>query len=226
MPEEVNIDVIEEVVGIIEELTTSSIEIVEQVTETIEIVEGTIGSANSEIIQQIVEITEVTEENAESANIEILEQIIEVIESVQNGIQGPRGIPGVDGGGGDVPTPEFPIVDPKSYVDLAAGASVNLDSVIIDNAKTGKVQQITLSSSVAGKWTIKKSSGGIDTVLDVIFTGGNSGQNPTHEWEPPHRDYTSLTGNGTNTFYRVTATSLDAYNAANVYATYFIDEVT
>lgn len=121
--------------------------------------------------------------------------------------------------------PAFPVVDPKSSASLAAGNSVNLDSVVIPTGKSGKVQQITLSSSAACKWEIQKLTAGVPTTLDVIFTSGNSGQQPSHEWEPPHKDYAALVGNSVNTFFRVIAMSLDARNPANVYSTFFFDEV-
>lgn len=150
---------------------------------------------------------------------------------VSIGIQGPVGPPGATGpqgpagGTGEEEVPTFPIVDPKSSSNLAAGASVNLDSVVVANTKTGKVQQITLSSSAPCKWEIKKSSGGVDTTLDIILTSGNSGNMPSHEWEPPHKDYATLAGNGSNTFFRVAVTNLDARNQASVYVTFFFDEV-
>jgi hypothetical protein len=142
------------------------------------------------------------------------------------GSQGPPGPPGEDGlTGGDVPAPIFPIIDVKVASAVAAGASANLDSVIVANAKIGKIQQITLSSSAAYKWEIQSMTAGTPTSWDVIFTAGVSGNTPTHEWEPPHRDYTDLAGNGTNTFFRVVATNLDARNPANAYATFYFDEV-
>ena len=122
--------------------------------------------------------------------------------------------------------PVFPIVDPKTSASLAAGASANLDSVVVANLKIGKIQQITLSSSAACKWEIQKSTGGVATTLDIVFTSGFSGNSPTHEWEPPHKDYAELTGNGVTTFFRVVATNLDALHPANVYSTFMFDEVT
>lgn len=157
-----------------------------------------------------------------------LTTIVVASELLSEGIVGPPGPqgPAGSGSGGEEDVPTFPVTDPKTSANLAAGASVNLDSVVIPNAKTGKCSQVTLSSSVACKWELKKSTAGVDTTLDVIFTSGNTGNAPSHEWEPPHRDYASLAGNGVNTFFRVTATNLDAHNAANVYATFFFDEVT
>lgn len=145
------------------------------------------------------------------------------LELLSEGIMGPPGPPGEQGG--DVPTPTLPIVDPQSSSDLAAGDSVNLESTAIADGSAGKLQQITLSSSVPAKWVIKKSVSGVDTTLDVVFTSGNSGQTPSHEWEPPHQDYTEITGNGADIFFRVTATNLDARNAASVYVTFFINEI-
>jgi len=142
---------------------------------------------------------------------------------IAQGIAGPVG-PAGPAGGEDV-SPIFPIVDAKTASNLAAGASVHLDSVIVALFKIGKVQQITLSSSVACKWEVKKRTGGVDTALDTIFTSGFTGSSPTHEWEPPHRDYASLVGNGVDSVFRVTVTSLDGRNAANAYTTFMFDEV-
>ena len=121
--------------------------------------------------------------------------------------------------------PVFPIVDPHVTTDLAAGDAITIDSLIIAAGKTGKIQQITLSSSAACKWEIQKLTGGVPTVLDVIFTSGFTGNSPTHEWEPPHKNYAELPGNGVDTFFRVIPTNLDARNAAPAYVTYYLDEV-
>jgi hypothetical protein len=159
--------------------------------------------------------------------LEVTEEVVELTEIAYQGIPGPQGATGPPGPSGseEESMPIFPVVDPKSSTSLAAGASVNLDSVVIPTAKIGKVQQITLSSSAACKWEAQKLTAGVPTTLDVVFTSGNSGQQPSHEWEPPHKDYTALTGNSVNTFFRVVATNLDARNPANVYATFFFDEV-
>jgi hypothetical protein len=159
------------------------------------------------------------------ATYDVLEDVIEFIELGIQGPAGPQGDTGPMGPVGAEEVPTFPIVDPKSSTNLGAGTSVNIDSVAVSGTKTGKVQQITLSSSAPVKWEIKKSSLGVDTTMDVVFTSGNTGNSPTHEWEPPHRDYTQLVGNGTSAFFRVTATNLDASHAANVYATFYFDEV-
>lgn len=173
-----------------------------------------------EIIEQVVEIVE---EVAGYEAIEIINETAEIVEELRQGPPGPQGPAGESGG--DVPTPTLPIVDPQSSSDLAAGDSVNLDSTAIADGSAGKLQQITLSSSAPAKWVIKKSVSAVDTTLDVVFTSGNSGQTPSHEWEPPHQDYTEITGNGADIFFRVTATNLDARNAANVYVTFFINEI-
>ena len=127
--------------------------------------------------------------------------------------------------GGDAVTPTFPVVDLKIASALGAGVTETLDSVVIPNGKIAKVQQITLSSSAACKWEIQSSTVAVVTDLDVVFTSGVTGNTPTHEWEPPHRDYVELVGNGSNTFFRVSVTNLDARNPANAYVTFFFDEV-
>lgn len=152
-------------------------------------------------------------------------------EVVSVGIQGPSGPQGATGpqgpsGSEEEAMPTSPVRSHQTSSSLASGGSVNLDATAITNLKTGKVQQITLSSSAACKWVIKKSAGGSDTTLDIIFTGGVSSVNPSHEWEPPHKDYATQLGNGSTNFFRVTVTNLDANSPADVYATFFFDEVT
>ena len=171
-------------------------------------------------------IQQVTQESfSTSMGDTVLHEIV-TTELISQGVMGPRGPAGPPGAeGGDVPTPIFPIVDLKTAASLTAGAFTHLDSVIVAVGTSGKLQQVTLSSSAPCKWEVKMRTGGVDTALDVIFTSGNTGNVPTHEWEPPHRDYASLTGNGTDSLFRVTVTNLDARNAAAVYATFFFDEV-
>jgi hypothetical protein len=143
---------------------------------------------------------------------------------LSQGIVGPPGPAGAEGGG-EVAVPEFPIVDPQFVSSLAAGASANLDSVIIAANKIGKLQQITLSSSAACKWMIQKMTDGASTTLDIVFTSGFSGHAPTHEWEPPHKDYAELIGDGTTTFFRVMVVNLEGAFPVNCYCTYMFDEV-
>ena len=141
---------------------------------------------------------------------------------LSQGVIGPQGPAGT---GGDEMVPEFPIIDVKSSSSLGSGDSVNLDSVIVPDFKIGKVQQVTLSCSAAAKWVIQKMYNGVSTTLDIVFTSGLTGNAATYEWEPPHRDYAELTGDGTTTFYRVSTTNLDGRNPANVYVTFMFDEV-
>jgi hypothetical protein len=173
-------------------------------------------------VSEAITITPVTETITVEDTGEVLTMIDELVSVVSVGVMGP---PGPMGPAGEEDMPTSPVVDPKSSSSLAAGNSVNLDSVVIASGKIAKVQQITLSSSAACKWEIQSMTAGVPTTLDVVFTAGVSGNQPSHEWEPPHRDYAALTGDGSTTFFRVAATNLDARNPANVYATFFFDEV-
>jgi len=112
-----------------------------------------------------------------------------------------------------------------SSAALAAGATVNIDSVAIVNAKTGKLVQVTVASTVAAKWVIQTRAGATIVTVDVLFTGGISGEQATAAWRSPDKAFVTLVGNGIDTTFRVAATNLDARNAADVYATFWWDEV-
>lgn len=119
----------------------------------------------------------------------------------------------------------FPIISPQSSSNLAAGASTNLDSIIIANATTGNLQRVTVASSAPCKWTIQKSSGGVPITIDVLITSGVNGTCPTLQWEPPDKSFATQAGNGTTSFFRVVAVSLEARNSADVFCCFFFDEV-
>lgn len=109
---------------------------------------------------------------------------------------------------------------------LAAGASVNLDGATIPNAILGKLLLATLSSTVACKWIIKARNGGVESTIDIVFTSGLAGGQPTFQWTPPAKGkgWAEQLGDGVDTNFRVTVTNLDGDNAADVYAGLFWDE--
>jgi hypothetical protein len=111
----------------------------------------------------------------------------------------------------------------SSSVAVNAGSSDDMSTPAISTGKTGKLAQVTLSSSVACKWVIKTAEGAVESTIDTVFTAGLTG-NPTVLWAPVHQDYVPLDGGAGNVF-RVTATNLDAKFAATMYATFWWDEV-
>ena len=117
-----------------------------------------------------------------------------------------------------------PVRDPLMAAALAAGASVDLDASTIAVAKTGKLVEVFVASSVACKWIVKTRDGGIELTLGVLFTGGLTGD-PNDSFQPPDKGFCTLLGNGVDENFRVTVTNLDARFAADVYATVFWDEV-
>lgn len=118
-----------------------------------------------------------------------------------------------------------PVRDRLTSAALAAGASVNLDGTTIAAAKTGKLMEVEVGSSVACRWDIKSRDGAVELTFATLFTGGLASGRPSRSWTPPDKRFTVLLGNGIDENFRVTATNLDAENPADVFTTIFWDEV-
>lgn len=89
-----------------------------------------------------------------------------------------------------------PVSSSATSANLAAGAAVDLDSAAIAVGTTGKLMGVTLSSSVAAKWVIKERDGAAETTIDVVFTSGLAGGQPSFQWRPPTKDFHQLAGDG------------------------------
>lgn len=123
----------------------------------------------------------------------------------------------VAGGG----APGSPQRTSTTSVALGAGGSVDLDSDQITAGTTGKLRQVTITATVPLKAVIKARDGGAETVFDTVFT---SETELTFPWIAPHEDWAQQAG-GANRNFRATITNQDTIDAADVYATFYWDEV-
>lgn len=114
-----------------------------------------------------------------------------------------------------------PLSENLFSADLAAGSSVDLDSIIIPNGSVAKLVAVSLSSSVPCKWVIKKVVDNVETTFDTVIT---TVFQLYFLWRPPSKEFCKLTGNGSTTIFRVTPLNLDKLNSANVYSTLYFDE--
>lgn len=117
------------------------------------------------------------------------------------------------------------VLSTVSSSNLAAGASVHLDAATIPAATTGKLLQITVASSLPAKWVIKTRDGAVEVIIATIFTSGVTGGRPTDIWGASSKEMVSLAGAGVDENFRVTATNLDKFQAADVYSTIEWDEI-
>jgi hypothetical protein len=115
-----------------------------------------------------------------------------------------------------------PVVDALNSSALAAGSSANLDGTFISASATGKLVQVTVSSSVACKWIIKTLDGAAETTIAVLFTPAFN----TFVWRTAEKDYNTLAYSDGDETFRVTAINLDQDNAGDVYTTIEWDEVS
>ena len=117
-----------------------------------------------------------------------------------------------------------PVMCPLSQINLAAGASVNLDTFNISAGTTARLNKIHVASSAACKWEIRAVDNGIVTApFDVIITPPGSDDWTVPE-EPIDDEFIMLRGSLTSN-WRITVTNLDSANAADVYATpYWYEE--
>jgi hypothetical protein len=115
-------------------------------------------------------------------------------------------------------------LDYVTSASLAAGASVNLDATTIPAATTGKLLGVTVGASVAARWVVKTRDGGVEVVKAVLFTSGVTGGFPSLTWRAASKEMIPLAGAGVDENFRITATSLDAFQAADVHVSFEWDE--
>lgn len=108
-----------------------------------------------------------------------------------------------------------------SSVALAAGGIIDLDSDQITAGTTGKLRQVTIAATVPLKAEIKARDGAGETLIDTVFT---SETELTLPWIAPHEDWAQQVGGALRNF-RATITNQDTIDAADVYATFYWDEV-
>lgn len=116
-----------------------------------------------------------------------------------------------------------PVRNALSAASLAAGASADLDGSVIPSGKIGRLMAALVSSSAAARWVLKTRSGASEVVIGVMVTGGLWGC-ASFIWLPPSKHHDTLSGNGTNTNFRITVTNLDNNNPADFYGSIYADE--
>lgn len=119
----------------------------------------------------------------------------------------------ITGGGSDTPT--NPVTQFKQVVDLANGASSDLDTTA-DTAAGKKLAKVSVWSSLAYEVSIHTVDNSVEST-DPIAVGGGAPMS-TFQYSPPHRNYHILgTTAGTDAF-RVKVQNLDDSLAADVNA--------
>jgi hypothetical protein len=114
---------------------------------------------------------------------------------------------------------------PLSQVNLAAGATVNLDTFNIPDGDIARLNKVHVASSVSCKWEIRAVDNGLVMApYDTIITSPGS-----YDWQVPEEpiddEFIRLRGVLLASYWRITVTNLDAFNAADVYATvYWFEE--
>jgi hypothetical protein len=107
-------------------------------------------------------------------------------------------------------------------VAVAAGATANLDSANIGSGNTGKLLGLLVSSSVAFKAELQTVLNAVATTRAIVFS-----MNRLWDWKTPGRDFIAQAHSATAGFdgFRVIVTNLDTSEAADVYVTFFYDEI-
>lgn len=150
---------------------------------------------------------------------------VSVVSRAAQGPVGPSGPTGPAGpSGADSLEVTVAIVDALTEFNLAAGSSADLDGTPIALGSTGELRRVSVGSSVACKWEVKKLVGLAETMVDVFYTGGLA-DGPAEPWVTPLTGFVTLLGNGVDVRYRVTVTNLDGLWAADVHATIYVNEV-
>lgn len=123
----------------------------------------------------------------------------------------------ITGGGTDTPT--NPVNAYVTSAALAAGASANLSTADL-GAK--KLSQVEVWASVAYKAAVHTVSNGVVSTDPIAIGGGEAMHG--WEWKAPHRDYAAVTSTAGVDGFRVVMTNLDDANAADVYATFHVQD--
>ena len=119
-------------------------------------------------------------------------------------------------------SPTNALVQRVTTVNLASGASADLDSATIPAATTSKLIAARLASSQAGRWDIKSRDNLTIVQFDTVFTGGLLGK-PNYTWKAPDAEFVTLAGAGIDENWRVTVTNLGR-QTADFFVTYYTDE--
>ena len=119
---------------------------------------------------------------------------------------------------------DSPQVTAGSVAAVAAGLTGDIDSAQITSGKTGKLVSIEFGSTVACKGELKTVLNNVESAvkLRLIRRPGE-----TRPWVSPNWDFITQVESATAGFdgFRLTVTNLDTSEPADIYATYFYDEV-
>jgi hypothetical protein len=119
----------------------------------------------------------------------------------------------ITGGGTDSPT--NPASDYVTSAALAAGSEANLDT---GDLPAKKLWKVTAWASVAFRARVFLVNNSVEDTEALAVGGGPPHQ--TFEWQPPHRNFTTLGTSGGTDAFRVEVTNLDDSNAADVHAVF------
>ena len=123
----------------------------------------------------------------------------------------------ITGGGTD--TPANPANAYVTSAALAAGSSANLSTADL-GAK--KLAQVEVWASVAYKAAVHTVANGTPSTDPIAIGGGDAMH--AWEWRSPHRDFAAVTSSAGVDGFRVVVTNLDDANAADVYATFHVQD--
>lgn len=125
--------------------------------------------------------------------------------------------------GGGSSTPTAPKVVRATSAAVAAGATATLASTQISSTKTGKLAKVVVTASVATKADLQTVLNGVGTTVATFFVPANA----AYTLDTPHLNYITQAESATAGFdgFQVIVTNNDTANAADLYATFFWDEV-
>lgn len=127
----------------------------------------------------------------------------------------------ITGGGSNTPTSPQKVRVTSAAV--SAGSSANLDSTQVTSAKTAKLWQILATASVAIKVDIQTMLNGTGTTVATFFVQPNQ----AYTYNTPHPNFITQAESVTAGLdgFRAIVTNMDNASAADVYATFFWEEV-
>lgn len=120
--------------------------------------------------------------------------------------------------GGGATAPVNPVISYQTSASLAAGSSVALTTA---EAASKKLRQVIVWASVAFKATLAT----VDNAVESAVKGVTGGPAFVPALFPlPHQNYLTLGATAGLDAFRVNVTNLDDSNAADVYATFFMED--
>lgn len=116
-----------------------------------------------------------------------------------------------------------PQISPVTQATVAAGATADLDSAAIGSGLTGHLLQVVAASSVPFKVEIQTVQNGVPSA--TLLVAITSDRNWT--WSAPGRGFITAAHDAGVGFdgFRAVITNLDTSEPADVYVTFFYDEV-